>query len=501
MENDDCYKLCDSKKEISEDYETSEASEDCPLTPNKKCRYKKCIWKYRVAGCILTFITIIIVIFLIYLLSKALFKKSHNINDDDDGPHGAVAADNEICSKIGVEKIQQGGNAIDAAVASMICMCVVAPEKSGFGGGGIAMVYRRNGDNPLVIDFATNTITGFFETAKIRIPSVLRGLEYLHSMKGKLPWSSVVKPGANLAKNNFHFTENVNEKHGKLNKRLINNHDLNMKSLGETLDSISQHGTNILYNGTLSKKLLHDKKCPHLLNQLASYMPKKISSKKINFYDYSIFSPEHSTIFQSTLMDTSKLSKNKVDTIAKITVNLIDNLAYKNGNSCIEKEIYTSVVAADSDGNFVSIITGMSVAPGLEHMSGVGFHLDTIKTHNNLKLLTPIIFTKEKTTTGVLGVDDPILATEILTNMIIEKLNLSSSIEHQRYYRTSKGIKLEPQTTNQQLNYPKNIKTLIEIYTSIDKNIYKSVNGIVQHHQSLTSHSDSRGGGIAYRFK
>lgn len=143
----------------------------------------------------------------------------------------------------------------------------------------------------------------------------------------------------------------------------------------------------------------------------------------------------------------------------------------------------------------------MSAAPGIEHMTGVGFHLDTIKTNNNLKLLTPIIFTKEKTTTGVLGVDDPILATEILTNMIIEKLNLSWSIEHQRYYRTSKGIKLEPQTTNQHLNYPKNIKTLIEKYTSVDKNIYKSVNGIVQHHNNLTSHSDSRGGGIAYRFK
>lgn len=108
-----------------------------------------------------------------------------------------------------------------------------------------------------------------------------------------------------------------------------------------------------MYNGTLSKKLFHHKNCPHLLHQLAAYMPKKVLSKKINFYNYSIFSPEHSTVFQSALLDTSKLSKNK----AEMIVNLIDNLDYKNSNSCIEKEIYTTVVAADSDGNFVSIIT------------------------------------------------------------------------------------------------------------------------------------------------
>lgn len=68
---------------------------------------------------------------MIYLFSKALFKKNHN---EDNERRGAVAADNEICTEIGFKKIQQGGNAIDAAVASMVCMCVVAPEKSGFGG-------------------------------------------------------------------------------------------------------------------------------------------------------------------------------------------------------------------------------------------------------------------------------------------------------------------------------------------------------------------------------
>lgn len=72
-----------------------------------------------------------------------------------------------------------------------------------------------------------------FVTDKIRIPSVLRGLEYFHSIKGKLPWRSLVEPGASLAKNN-----------GKFNKRLMKNHGLDMKKLGETLDLISQHGTN-----------------------------------------------------------------------------------------------------------------------------------------------------------------------------------------------------------------------------------------------------------------
>ena len=50
-------------------------------------------------------------------------------------PHGAVSCDDKRCSKIGARIMEEnGGSAVDAAVAAMFCLSVVQPESSGLGG-------------------------------------------------------------------------------------------------------------------------------------------------------------------------------------------------------------------------------------------------------------------------------------------------------------------------------------------------------------------------------
>ncbi|KAJ2816068.1 hypothetical protein IWW50_006627, partial [Coemansia erecta] len=67
--------------------------------------------------------------------------------------NGAVAADEPRCSAIGADVLREGGNAVDAAVASTLCIGVLQAHSSGIGGGGFMLVRPAHGARPLLIDF------------------------------------------------------------------------------------------------------------------------------------------------------------------------------------------------------------------------------------------------------------------------------------------------------------------------------------------------------------
>ena len=65
----------------------------------------------------------------------------------------AVAADHFEASKAGAEVLAAGGNAADAAAATMLALGVVNPASSGLGGGGFALYYRAKDDSLTFLDF------------------------------------------------------------------------------------------------------------------------------------------------------------------------------------------------------------------------------------------------------------------------------------------------------------------------------------------------------------
>ncbi len=55
----------------------------------------------------------------------------------------AVAADAEICSKVGRDILKQKGSAVDSLIATLICVGTVNFQSTGIGGGGFMVVYNR----------------------------------------------------------------------------------------------------------------------------------------------------------------------------------------------------------------------------------------------------------------------------------------------------------------------------------------------------------------------
>ncbi|MBG84057.1 MAG: gamma-glutamyltransferase [Phycisphaerae bacterium] len=132
---------------------------------------------------------------------------------------GAVAADHPIASQAGVDMLNQGGNAIDAAVATSFCLSVVHPFSCGVGGGGFMLVRlpstSSRGSVEMVLDYREmapaavgpdfyvdrSRVASRFGGAACGVPGTVAGLWKAHEEWGRLPWSTLLQPAIEAAEN------------------------------------------------------------------------------------------------------------------------------------------------------------------------------------------------------------------------------------------------------------------------------------------------------------
>jgi gamma-glutamyltranspeptidase/glutathione hydrolase len=131
-----------------------------------------------------------------------------------------VASVHELASRAGVEMMQAGGNAVDAAVATGFTLAVVHPQAGNLGGGGFLLLRKANGDVRF-IDFREKAPTAatqnmyldaqgnVIENASligykaIGVPGSVAGLVYTEKKYGKLSLERVMAPAIRLARDGF----------------------------------------------------------------------------------------------------------------------------------------------------------------------------------------------------------------------------------------------------------------------------------------------------------
>jgi gamma-glutamyltranspeptidase/glutathione hydrolase len=195
-----------------------------------------------------------------------------------------VAAAHPLAAAAGVEVLERGGSALDAAVAVQMVLGLVEPQSSGIGGGAFLLHWSQKERKPRSYDgretapaaarpdrFLTpeGKPMGFMEAVvggrSVGVPGVLRMLELAHRRHGRLPWRELFAEAIRLAESGFETPPRLREalagerflrddlffdRDGKPKSRIVN------PQYAATLRAIAAEGADAFYRGPIAADIV-----------------------------------------------------------------------------------------------------------------------------------------------------------------------------------------------------------------------------------------------------
>jgi len=220
------------------------------------------------------------------------------------GKSGMVVSQNYLSSDIGIEILNIGGNAVDAAVAVGFSLAITLPRAGNLGGGGFMLVYIKEKNEIFYIDYRSKsplnsnlenifnikddsgknyeTVPKNFDSKKYdlvdtgykasAVPGTVAGLLEAHSRFGKLKLKDILEPVIKQAKQGIVVSYDLSkaiESTPRLandpeSKKIYFDNDtpiqqyslLKLPDLANTLTLISKHGKDGFYKGETAKKIV-----------------------------------------------------------------------------------------------------------------------------------------------------------------------------------------------------------------------------------------------------
>jgi gamma-glutamyltranspeptidase/glutathione hydrolase len=247
------------------------------------------------------------------------------------GKSAMVASQHELASKIGVEILKKGGNAVDAAIATGLALAVVYPEAGNIGGGGFMVIRLKNGTSTTIdyremapqkatrniyLDKDGNLIKGeggsVIGYRAAGVPGTPAGFEYAHKKygSGNISWAELVEPARKLAKNGFVLSYRLAQlfkaakdelgKYEDSKKIFLNNGKfyeegdiLIQDDLAKTLERLKKVGSKDFYEGETAKLIVEDMKRNNgliTLQDLKNYQVRERTPVRGNYRGHEIIS-------------------------------------------------------------------------------------------------------------------------------------------------------------------------------------------------------------------
>lgn len=164
-------------------------------------------------------------------------------NDQITTSEQAVAMPDSFSAQVAMDILDQGGNAIDAAIAAQFALAVTLPEAGNIGGGGFMVIHHE--DENAFIDYRETApqlahrdmyldengnvkhLDSLFGILAPGIPGTVSGMWEAHQRYGTLPWSDLVAPAVKLAKQGFIVPEKLANYIGRYIER-VNEQELDL---------------------------------------------------------------------------------------------------------------------------------------------------------------------------------------------------------------------------------------------------------------------------------
>ncbi|GIU52724.1 MULTISPECIES: gamma-glutamyltransferase [Shewanella] len=206
--------------------------------------------------------------------------------------HGMVSSQESLATRIGVDVLKKGGNAIDAAVAVGFALSVTLPRAGNLGGGGFMMVHLAENNKTIAIDYRETAPSkahkDIFLDEKgnanpklsrehglaVGVPGTVMGFELALAKYGTMSLNEVIQPSIALAKNGIRVNSDLAASLDGLKRRISQwpssaeifykkngdsfsvNDTLVQTDLAQSLSLIAKQGSKGFYQGETAEKIV-----------------------------------------------------------------------------------------------------------------------------------------------------------------------------------------------------------------------------------------------------